>query len=90
LTFTPAEGRTPDVLGLLTSQRSPGHGSAVVRLADGEAGLAARTIARRLSSVRGLFDYWWYMGMRGCASIPCRTDWLRGNRRALEVGGACR
>jgi integrase/recombinase XerD len=29
----------------------------VVRIEDGEAGLAARTIARRLSSVAGLFEY---------------------------------
>jgi integrase/recombinase XerD len=30
---------------------------AVVRLADGQSGLSARTIARRLSSVSGLFGY---------------------------------
>lgn len=53
----PAEVRTPDVMSFLTSQRRPRHGSAVVRLADGESGLAARTIARRMSSVRSLFDY---------------------------------
>jgi integrase/recombinase XerD len=53
----PAEVRTPDVLGFLTNQRHPRHGSAVVRLADGESGLSARTIARRMSSVRSLFDY---------------------------------
>jgi integrase/recombinase XerD len=53
----PAEVKTPDVLRFLTNQRSPRHGSAVVRLADGEAGLAARTIARRMSSVRSLYDY---------------------------------
>ena len=32
----PTEVRTPDVLGFLTNQRRPRHGSAVVRLADGE------------------------------------------------------
>ena len=53
----PAEVKTPDVLRFLTNQRSPRHGSAVVRLVDGEAGLAARTIARRMSSVRSLYDY---------------------------------
>jgi integrase/recombinase XerD len=53
----PSEVRTPDVLGFLTNQRSPRHGSAVVRLADGESGLAARTIARRMSSVRSRYDY---------------------------------
>jgi hypothetical protein len=40
-------------VGFLTNQRSPRHGSAVVRLGDGEAGLAARTIARSMSSVLG-------------------------------------
>ncbi len=53
----PADVRTRDVLDFLTNQRRPRHGSAVVRLADGESGLAARTIARRTSSVRSLFDY---------------------------------
>jgi integrase/recombinase XerD len=62
----PAEVRTPDVLGFLTNQRSARHGSAVVRLADGEAGLAARTIARRMSSVRGLYDY---LVVRGDTSL---------------------
>ncbi len=62
----PAEVRAPDVLAFLTSQRGPRRGATVVRLADGEAGLAARTIARRLSSVRGLFDY---LSVRGDAGV---------------------
>jgi hypothetical protein len=33
------------------------HGTAVVRLADRESGLSARTIVRRLSSVSGLYAY---------------------------------
>ena len=53
----PSEVRTADVLGFIAAQRAPRHGGKVVRLEDGEAGLAARTIARRLSSVRGLFNY---------------------------------
>ena len=53
----PAEVTAADVFGFLTAQRAPRHGGRVVRLADGEAGLAARTIARRLSSVRGLYAY---------------------------------
>jgi integrase/recombinase XerD len=40
----------------------------VVRIEDGEAGLAARTIARRLSSVAGLFEYLLARGDRGVAS----------------------
>ena len=41
-----------DVFAFLAVQRTPRLGERVVRLEDGEAGLAARTIARRLSSVR--------------------------------------
>ena len=52
----PAEVTAGDVFGFLAAQRAPRHGG-VVRLEDGEAGLAARTIARRLSSVRGLYAY---------------------------------
>lgn len=41
-----------DVFGFIAEQRRPRHGQWVVRLEDGEAGLSARTIKRRLSSVR--------------------------------------
>src|SRR4051794_34522671 len=37
---------------------------------DGEAGLAARTIARRLSSVAGLFEYLLARGDAGVTSNP--------------------
>lgn len=53
----PLEVRASDVLAFVTAQRAPRYGPRVVRLEDGEAGLSARTIARRLSSVRGLFAY---------------------------------
>src|SRR4051812_37827418 len=45
----PAEVTTGDVFDFLALQRRPRLGGNVVRL-DGETGLAARTIARRLSS----------------------------------------
>jgi site-specific recombinase XerD len=41
-----------------------------VRIEDAEAGLAARTIARRLSSVAGLFEYLLARGDAGLASSP--------------------
>ncbi len=53
----PAEVKTADVLAFITTQRAPRGGGKVVRLADGQAGLSARTIKRRLSSVSGLFSY---------------------------------
>ena len=45
---------TSDVLGFITEQRGD---RGVVRLADGESGLSARTIQRRLSSISGLFGF---------------------------------
>ncbi len=53
----PAEVTTADVLAFIKAQRAPRRGAGVVRLEDGEAGLSARTIKRRLASVSGLFDY---------------------------------
>lgn len=54
----PAQVRTTDVLAFIAAQRRSGRGGGnVVRLADGEKGLSARTIKRRLSSVSGLFSY---------------------------------
>jgi hypothetical protein len=49
----PAAVVAADVLAFLSSQRAPRLGDRVVRLDDGEPGLAACAIARRLSSVRG-------------------------------------
>jgi integrase/recombinase XerD len=53
----PARVSRADVFAFLAAQRAPRLGETVVRLEDGEPGLAARTIARRLSSVSGLFAY---------------------------------
>jgi integrase/recombinase XerD len=53
----PAEVTTADVFAFIKEQRTPRLGDRVVRLEDGEPGLSARTIARRLSSVSGLFSY---------------------------------
>jgi integrase/recombinase XerD len=53
----PSRVSTADVFAFLSAQRAPRRGSRVVRLEDGEAGLSARTIKRRLASVSGLFAY---------------------------------
>lgn len=54
----PARVSTADVFGFVAAQRVPRRGDGkVVRLEDGEAGLSARTIKRRLASVSGLFAY---------------------------------
>jgi integrase len=53
----PVAVTTADVLEFIKAQRVPRRGATVVRLEDGEAGLAARTIKRRLASLSGLFAY---------------------------------
>src|SRR5436190_14408900 len=50
----PVAVRPVHVFGFLAQQRGDRK---VVRLADGESGLSARTIARRLSSVAGFYAY---------------------------------
>ncbi|MGO9353323.1 MAG: tyrosine-type recombinase/integrase [Mycobacterium sp.] len=58
----PAGVTDADVLSFIRAQRQPRRGAEVVRIEDGEAGLSARTIKRRLASVTGLFEY---LVMRG-------------------------
>jgi integrase/recombinase XerD len=53
----PEEITTADVLRFIADQRAPRRGGNVVPLEDGESGLSARTITRRLSSLSGLFSY---------------------------------
>ncbi len=52
----PVEVTTADVLAFITAQRAIGDPT-VVRLVDGESGLSARTIQRRLSSLSSLYSY---------------------------------
>jgi integrase/recombinase XerD len=66
----PAEARSADVFAFVADQRAPRRGEKVVRIEDGEAGLAARTIARRLSSVAGLFEYLLARADAGVVSNP--------------------
>ena len=56
----PAEVTAADAFDFLADQRDRN----VVRLADRESGLSARTIARRLSSVSGLYAYLIARGIR--------------------------
>jgi integrase/recombinase XerD len=84
----PAEVSTADVLGFIKSQRAARRGPRVVRLEDGEAGLSARTIKRRLASVSGLFDYLAARGDAGVATNPVpRGLATRGRRGRPGVRG---
>jgi integrase/recombinase XerD len=62
----PAAVTAADVFAFLKAQRAPRRGAGVLRFEDGETGLAARTIARRLSTVSGLFAY---LAARGDAGV---------------------
>ena len=53
----PVEVDTADVLAFIKAQRAPRLGARVVRIEDGEAGLSARTIKRRLATIAGLYEY---------------------------------
>lgn len=54
---SPRDVHSKDVFDFIEHQRRPRRGPTVVRIEDGERGLSARTIRRRLSSVSGLFAY---------------------------------
>ncbi len=81
----PAEVTTADVLSFIESQRAPLYDGKVVRLADGEAGLMASTIKRRLSSVSGLYAYLVMTGTLGANPVPkgIATRRRRHRRAAL-------
>ena len=64
----PREVEPADVLAFIAEQRRPRSGN-VVRI-DGEGGLAARTIKRRLASVSGLFGYLVIIGERTSNPVP--------------------
>jgi integrase/recombinase XerD len=66
----PTQVTAADVLAFMKVQRAPRRGARVVRLEDGESGLAARTLARRLSSVSGLFAYLVARGDTGVVANP--------------------
>src|SRR6185436_1666864 len=81
----PTEVTAADVFAFLAEQRKPRLGDRVGRLEDGEAGLAARTIARRLSSVRGLYAYLAARGDTGVTRNPVPTS-LAARRRGARRG----
>jgi site-specific recombinase XerD len=66
----PAAVTTADVFAFIKAQRAPRVSPKVVRLEDGEAGLSARTIKRRLASVSGLFAYLVVRGDLGVTHNP--------------------
>jgi site-specific recombinase XerD len=83
----PTEVTPADVLGFITAQRSSRSAPNVVRLVDGESGLSARTIRRRLSAVSGLYGYLVARGDAGVAENPVpRGLATRRTRRRAQRG----
>jgi len=76
LAVTPA-----DVLTFIAEQRRPRGDGRVVRLIDGEAGLSARTIKRRVATVSGLFGYLVMIGEVAANPVPRGLSTRRRGRR---------
>jgi integrase/recombinase XerD len=88
VTKKPEEVMAKDVLAFIAEQRSPRRGQKVVRIDDGEAGLSARTIKRRLASVSGLFTYLVVRGDAGVSTNPVpRGLGTRSSRNRPGVRG---
>jgi integrase/recombinase XerD len=84
----PADVTSADVFAFLAQQRTPRQ-ERVVRIEDGEAGLSARAIARRLSSVAGLFEYLIVRGDAGVERNPVPRG-LAGRRAGQRGRGGVR
>ena len=84
----PAEVGSSDVFAFVAEQRASRQEN-VVRIEDGEAGLSARTIARRLSSIAGLFEYLLVRGDAGVDRNPVPRG-LAGRRAGQRGRGGVR
>ena len=62
----PADVVTADVLEFIKAQRQPRRDAKIVRIEDGESGLSARTIKRRLATIAGFYEY---LIVRGDTSV---------------------
>jgi integrase/recombinase XerD len=81
----PAAVQISDVLAFIQAQRAPRRGGNVVRLADGERGLSARTVKRRLSSVSGLFAYLVARGVVAANPVPRGLATRRPGRAGVPL-----
>lgn len=81
----PAEVTTADVMEFIARQREPRIDAKVVRISDGESGLSAHTIKRRLSSVSGFYSYLMMVGEHDRNPVP---NGLSVRRRVRRGRGA--
>jgi integrase/recombinase XerD len=82
----PSDVTTTDVLAFIKAQRQPRRSAKVVRIEDGEVGLAARTIKRRLATIAGLYEYLLVRGDSGVARnpVPRGLAMQRAGQRAVR------
>lgn len=89
----PVEVTARDVLEFIAAQRRPRGDGKVVRLADGEAGLSARTIKRRVATVSGFFAARTHPRRARTAGRPQVTPvlarWRVQGRRSLPTNPFC-
>jgi site-specific recombinase XerD len=78
----PVEVTPSDVLEFIAAQRRPRGDGKEVRLADGEAGLSARTIKRRLATVSGFFAWLTIIGAVSANPVPRGLSTRRRGRRS--------
>ena len=74
----PSAVTSADVFEFIAAQRRGRGDGRVVRLTDGESGLAARTIRRRLAVMSGLFN--WLVLCGEMSTNPGRVGWRRDER----------
>jgi len=83
----PTEVDVADVLAFIEAQRAPRRGGNVVRLVDGEVGLSAATIKRRLATVSPLFEYLCLRGLVARQVVPRSLGaWTSTSEGARGVG----
>lgn len=66
----PRDVTAKDVIAFVAAQRAPRATKKIVRISDGGSGLSSRTVARRLSSISGLYSYLLARGECGVATNP--------------------
>jgi site-specific recombinase XerD len=80
----PVDVEPTDVLAFIAQQREPRDGANVVRIEDGESGLSARTIKRRLATIAGLYDYLIVCGEVVANPVPRGLATRRGGQRGVR------
>ena len=80
----PVDVVAADVLEFISVQRQPRVAGNVVRIEDGESGLSARTIKRRLATVGGLYDYLVVCGEVASSPVPRGLASRRGGQRGVR------